>query len=216
VTVDHPEQNRGPLRDGVMDFDDMGWLLLGSARPREDRSGAWLEACVPPIHPLERFLGSVDVKMSDAPLSPWARFVEALQSVARSMKVPGVVRTRRASWVLERKPSTLAVARRRVRAQIDEWRWSGHTEIIELLVTELVTNALRHAPGEPVLTLLKHGDTIRCEVQDDNPAFLRPQSYDSPGTSHGLLLVDLLSRSWGAIRTERGKIVWCEVSARGC
>src|SRR3954454_20831075 len=99
----------------------MGWLLLGSARPREDRSGAWLEACVPPIHPLERFLGSVDVKMSDAPLSPWARFVEALQSVARSMKVPGVVRTRRASWVLERKPSTPAVTRRRVRAQIDEW-----------------------------------------------------------------------------------------------
>lgn len=176
---------------------------------------ARLEDSVPPIHPLEGVLSGVDVKMSDVPLTPGARFVEALQSVVRSLKLPGSARTRRASWVLDRKPSTLALTRRLVRAQIDEWRWSGHVEIVELLVSELVTNALRHAQGQPVLTLIKHDGMIRCEVEDDNPAFLRPESYDSMAPSHGLLLVDLLSCSWGAVRTEQGKIVWCEVPARG-
>ncbi|MBP2705535.1 hypothetical protein JOL79_17120 [Microbispora sp. RL4-1S] len=128
--------------------------------------------------------------------------------------VPGELRPfgRRASWALGREFASAALARRYVRAQLGEWGWRGPIEVVELVVTELVGNALRHTAGRPVLTLVKHGDVVRCEVADDEPAFLRPSRPGRIG--HGLVLVDLLSMSWGAVRIGLGKVVWCEVSSR--
>ncbi|GAA4219538.1 hypothetical protein GCM10023075_03750 [Streptosporangium album] len=127
-------------------------------------------------------------------------------------------RTRQASWVLFSDASSTPAARHLIRAQLADWGYDEQSEVAELLVSELVTNALLHGWGEPLLTLSSQGDMLRCEVEDENPVLLRAE--EEPGNDEGgrgLLLVDLLSRSWGTGHTRRGrvgKVVWFELSTR--
>ncbi|GAA2258917.1 MULTISPECIES: SpoIIE family protein phosphatase [Kitasatospora] len=82
----------------------------------------------------------------------------------------------------------------------------------ELLVSELVTNALRHGRGEIRLRLLRDR-TVVCEVWDDGyaqPRQRRAQETDEGG--RGLQLVSLLAERWGSRRTPNGKIVWFELA----
>ncbi|MEU9128996.1 SpoIIE family protein phosphatase [Kitasatospora sp. NPDC048540] len=82
----------------------------------------------------------------------------------------------------------------------------------ELLVSELVTNALRHGRGDIRLRLLKDR-TMVCEVWDDGyaqPRQRRAQETDEGG--RGLQLVSLLAERWGSRRTPKGKIVWFELA----
>ncbi|MER6944478.1 ATP-binding protein [Nonomuraea sp. NPDC000554] len=123
-------------------------------------------------------------------------------------------RTRRASWALQPEVSSTPTARRLVRSQLGGWGCGEHCEVAELLVSELVTNALRHGSGGPVLTLTSADGTLRCEVEDESPAPVRtcPALGDDEG-GRGLLLIDALSSSWGTGRTGRGKVVWFELDA---
>ncbi|GLX02424.1 ATP-binding protein [Microtetraspora sp. NBRC 16547] len=122
--------------------------------------------------------------------------------------------TRRASWALQPEASSTPTARHLVRAQLGGWGCGEHCEVAELLVSELVTNALRHGSGGPVLTLTSADGTLRCEVEDESPVPVRtcPAPLDDEG-GRGLLLVDALSSSWGTGRTGRGKVVWFELDA---
>ncbi|MEV7968047.1 ATP-binding protein [Sphaerisporangium sp. NPDC088356] len=122
------------------------------------------------------------------------------------------VQTWRASWVLPNDDSSVPRARHLVRAQLAEWGFREQSDTTELLATELVTNALRHAWGEPVLTLLAEDGTLRCEVEDDNPdlpRIIQPDEYDETG--RGLYLVGMLSCRWGFDPRRTGKVVWFEV-----
>lgn len=81
----------------------------------------------------------------------------------------------------------------------------------ELLVSELVTNALRHGRGDIRVRLLRDA-TVVCEVWDDGyaqPRRRRAQETDEGG--RGLQLVSLLAERWGSRRTPHGKIVWFEL-----
>ncbi|MGI5488238.1 ATP-binding protein [Microtetraspora malaysiensis] len=124
------------------------------------------------------------------------------------------MRTRRASWTLLPEASSTPTARRLVRTQLGGWGCGEHCEVAELLVSELVTNAVRHGNGGPVLTLTSADGALRCEVEDESPAPVRtrPAAGDDEG-GRGLLLVDALSSSWGTGRTGRGKVVWFELDA---
>ena len=78
------------------------------------------------------------------------------------------------------------------------------------MVSELVTNALLHGHGTPVVRLLDGGTHVRVEVRDDSP--LLPVSHRvTPTSGLGLRVVEQLSSAWGASRRERGKVVWCEL-----
>ncbi|MFJ2033336.1 ATP-binding protein [Streptosporangium sp. NPDC087985] len=126
-----------------------------------------------------------------------------------------VARVRRASWVLFSDASSASTARRLIRAQLADWGYDEQSEIAELLVSELVTNALLHGWGEPVLTLSSQDGTLRCEVEDENPAPPRVAGESEDDESgRGMLLVDLLSHSWGTGHPRRGagKAVWFELS----
>jgi anti-sigma regulatory factor (Ser/Thr protein kinase) len=92
-------------------------------------------------------------------------------------------------------------------------------EDLLLLVTELVTNAVRHggaAPGRPLEFECRRWDgTVRVEVLDpgtdfDTPA--RPTNGDANG-GWGLFLVDRIAARWGVDRTPRGTCVWFELPA---
>ncbi|TQS28987.1 ATP-binding protein [Microbispora sp. KK1-11] len=130
----------------------------------------------------------------------------------------GVPDARRASWVLPAVPSSTSRARRLVRSTLRDWAGGAEgevPEVAELLVSELVANALRHGRGEPVLTLLLRDGVLRCEVEDEArvPLRARDRSPDDEG-GRGLLIVESLSRSWGVRPTSRGKAVWFELAAR--
>ena len=88
-----------------------------------------------------------------------------------------------------------------------------------LLLTELVTNAVRHsgaAKGEPIQVAMKEDrDCIRVEVTDPGEGFDRPD-HPMPDLSRtgglGLVLVDRLSRAWGTRQTRMGSLVWFELA----
>ena len=91
----------------------------------------------------------------------------------------------------------------------DRWR-------VEMIVTELVTNAVRHGPGGPVeLAIESGGRGVRGEVADPGPGIRRHELMRRKATEEGgrgLFLVDALSDSWG-LSANRSR-VWFEVSGQ--
>lgn len=86
----------------------------------------------------------------------------------------------------------------------------------ELLVWELLTNALFHAGTGAKVCLCGDGRTVRAEVTDggEDDLELRPMDPNRVG-GHGLELVDALSGSWGVTDEPHGKTVWFEMGATG-
>ena len=82
----------------------------------------------------------------------------------------------------------------------------------ELLVSELVTNAVRYAQGQIGLRLVLEGGLV-IEVLDDSAALPRlrhPDDDDERG--RGLQVVSQIAQRWGARRAVSGKVVWCELA----
>ncbi|MFF2513656.1 SpoIIE family protein phosphatase [Streptomyces sp. NPDC058086] len=114
-------------------------------------------------------------------------------------------------WTLPREPRSVGRAREYARTQLTAWELEPLVDTAELLVSELVTNALRYGEGEIRLRLLLDR-TLVCEVWDAGlvqPRRRRARDTDEGG--RGLQLVGLLSAAWGSRRTPRGKTVWFEL-----
>lgn len=114
-------------------------------------------------------------------------------------------------WTLPREPRSVGRAREYARGQLLSWDLEPLVDTAELLVSELVTNALRYGEGEIRLRLLLDR-TLVCEVWDAGlvqPRRRRARDTDEGG--RGLQLVGLLSAAWGSRRTPRGKTVWFEL-----
>ncbi|MFE6894161.1 SpoIIE family protein phosphatase [Streptomyces sp. NPDC057694] len=114
-------------------------------------------------------------------------------------------------WTLPREPKSVGRARELARAQLLAWDLEALVDTTELLVSELVTNALRYGEGEIRLRLLLDRSLV-CEVWDAGlvqPRRRRARDTDEGG--RGLQLVGLLSAAWGSRRTPRGKTVWFEL-----
>ncbi|MFJ4468965.1 SpoIIE family protein phosphatase [Streptomyces sp. NPDC089424] len=114
-------------------------------------------------------------------------------------------------WTLPREPRSVGRAREYARGQLLSWDMEPLVDTTELLVSELVTNALRYGEGEIRLRLLLDR-TLVCEVWDSGlvqPRRRRARDTDEGG--RGLQLVGLLSAAWGSRRTHRGKTVWFEL-----
>ena len=115
-------------------------------------------------------------------------------------------------WTLPREPRSVGRAREYARGQLLSWDLEPLVDTAELLVSELVTNALRYGEGEIRLRLLLDR-TLVCEVWDSGlvqPRRRRARDTDEGG--RGLQLVGLLSAAWGSRRTHRGKTVWFELA----
>jgi len=115
-------------------------------------------------------------------------------------------------WKLPPAPTSVAKAREAACGWLLERGLDELVDTSELLVSELVTNALRHGRGEIRLRLLRDR-TMVCEVWDDGyaqPRQRRAQETDEGG--RGLQLVSLLAERWGSRRTPNGKIVWFELA----
>ncbi|ORT59546.1 protein phosphatase [Streptomyces sp. CB03238] len=116
-----------------------------------------------------------------------------------------------ASWELPSDPSMVARARELTHQQLAEWGLTDLDFSTGLVVSELVTNAVRYGGRGPVcLRLLRNGSLI-CEVSDrsnTSPRIRRAATTEEGG--RGLFLVAQFTKSWGARYMPQGKTVWAE------
>lgn len=114
------------------------------------------------------------------------------------------------TWDVHPDPSHVAATRRSVTEQLTEWGLDEAAFVTELVVSELVTNAIRY--GEPPIQLrLIRDSALICEVSDGSstsPHLRRAHAYDEGG--RGLLLVAQLTQRWGSRQTGTGKTIWAE------
>ncbi|MEV4448536.1 SpoIIE family protein phosphatase [Streptomyces mirabilis] len=117
-----------------------------------------------------------------------------------------------AYWHLEPEDAAPGRARRLARRALSRWGMEEMSDSVELLVSEVVTNAVRYA-SRPVTLRLLRTDVLRCEVGDDVPQLPRlRQARATDEGGRGLYLVNKLARRWGATRLSTGKVVWFELS----
>lgn len=107
---------------------------------------------------------------------------------------------------------SISVARQVAQDAMTAWGYRGRREDVLLVVSELVTNALVHGRGEPVLRVIGGSRRIRVEVGDASEEPPRPRN-PGPSDGWGLHVVRKLGSGWGTSFQEGGKVVWCELAA---
>ncbi|MEU6948465.1 SpoIIE family protein phosphatase [Streptomyces sp. NPDC046316] len=139
---------------------------------------------------------------ADAP-----RFDEAVLLVATTAaRTPDDMR----EWQLPQEGRAASVARGLVTEQLAAWDLAELADVCELVVSELVGNALRYGNGPGRLRLLR-GERLVVEVSDTGPDLPQIQHADlSDEGGRGLQLINMLCRRWGSCRTVTGKVVWAE------
>ncbi|MFJ4411320.1 SpoIIE family protein phosphatase [Streptomyces sp. NPDC088910] len=180
------ESRNHPLDEGLDAFRDS---LAGPPRPLED-------ICDHVLATLDTAHGEDDIALLMA-------------------RIRGLPAEQVGDWTLEPRPTSVARARELAREQLLSWGLGDLVDTTELLVSELVTNALRHGYGDIRLRLLLDR-TLVCEVWDS--ALVQPRrrrARDTDEGGRGLQLVTMLSESWGSRRTHRGKTVWFELALPG-
>ncbi|MEV7087317.1 ATP-binding SpoIIE family protein phosphatase [Streptomyces sp. NPDC093085] len=119
-----------------------------------------------------------------------------------------------AYWFLDPEDAAPGRARRLARRALERWDLPDLSDAVELLISEVVTNAVRYAERPVTLRLLRT-DVLRCEVGDDSPQLPRQRrARDTDEGGRGLFLVNRLARRWGATRLSSGKVVWFEIPTR--
>ncbi|MGW0362290.1 SpoIIE family protein phosphatase [Streptomyces sp. NPDC002990] len=182
-------------------------LVESRDHPLEEGLRGLREALVDPVRPLEEVcdhvLNTLDTRHGE-------------DDIALLMaRVQGLPQDAVGDWQLPREARSVGRARELARAKLPAWGLEGLLDTTELLVSELVTNALRYGDGEIRLRFLLDR-TLVCEVWDANlvqPRRRRARDTDEGG--RGLQLVGLLSAGWGTRRTHRGKTVWFELPLPG-
>ncbi|MGW2051479.1 ATP-binding SpoIIE family protein phosphatase [Streptomyces sp. NPDC001858] len=115
------------------------------------------------------------------------------------------------SWELDADPAAVSQARSDVARQLGVWGLEELSFTAELVVSELVTNAVRYGRA-PILLRLIHDRSLLCEVSDASsttPHLRRARVFDEGG--RGLLLVAQLAEQWGTRHSRGGKTVWAEL-----
>ncbi|UVN57440.1 ATP-binding SpoIIE family protein phosphatase [Streptomyces albus] len=115
-----------------------------------------------------------------------------------------------ASWEYPADPAAVQAAREDAGAQLSAWGLVEESFTTELIVSELVTNAIRYAGGPVGLRLIRD-HVLVCEVSDPSntqPRLRRARSTDEGG--RGLFLVAQLAHRWGSRYGDRGKTIWTE------
>ncbi|WP_232246752.1 ATP-binding protein [Kitasatospora mediocidica] len=110
----------------------------------------------------------------------------------------------------------ISALRHRLRAALARWGVPGLADTAELLLSELVTNALLHTPhGARVDVLLDVRGRLRVEVRDDSVQLPRPRrAADTDTSGRGLVLVEALADDWGVRLRGDAKITWFELAPR--
>ncbi|MEV8592207.1 SpoIIE family protein phosphatase [Streptomyces sp. NPDC052012] len=187
--------------DGLLARDDEAQAAAGT---EQERLRAALEERFPTLE--RRCRAVVDA------LAPARPYDDVALLMARTKRLAaGQV----AVWDLPADPAVVAEARRTVVRQLTQWGLQELVFTTELVVSELVTNAIRYATGPVRLRLIRERALV-CEVFDGGataPHLRHPRAMDEGG--RGLLLVSQLAQRWGTRFVADGKIIWAEQSLTG-
>lgn len=113
------------------------------------------------------------------------------------------------------RPESVRVARRAITGAAVELGVEGDALFsLQLVVSELVGNAVRHASSSTLeLRWEVVGETVRIEVCDDHTVLPRSRAVAATDErGRGLHLVEAVTSRWGAEKLAGGKVVWAEVS----
>jgi serine phosphatase RsbU (regulator of sigma subunit)/anti-sigma regulatory factor (Ser/Thr protein kinase) len=128
--------------------------------------------------------------------------------IAKLRRIP---EDHRVCFPLEPEHSAVRHARSLIRDPLKRWGLEDLIDSTELLVSELVTNAIKYANGEVLLRLVLEPESLVCEVHDSSPALPRVLQVDKDAENgRGLHVVSQMASRWGMRRTAGGKVVWCE------
>ncbi|MFF4755439.1 SpoIIE family protein phosphatase [Streptomyces sp. NPDC001270] len=114
------------------------------------------------------------------------------------------------SWTAPRDHAAVADCRARAREQLESWGLDDLVFATEVVVSELVTNVLTHARGNPRIRMIRD-DRLTVEVSDDSstsPHLRHARAQDESG--RGLLIAAALARRWGTRHGDEGKTIWTE------
>ncbi|MFF4953472.1 SpoIIE family protein phosphatase [Streptomyces chattanoogensis] len=115
-----------------------------------------------------------------------------------------------ADWDVPADPSAVARVRAAAVRKLTEWDLADEAFTTELILSELVTNAIRYASG-PIHVRLIRDRSLICEVSDrssTSPHLRQAATTDEGG--RGLFLIAQLAEHWGTRYTGDGKIIWTE------
>ncbi|MGP4085541.1 SpoIIE family protein phosphatase [Streptomyces sp. KR55] len=172
-----------------------------------DRLAERLSALGPGRRPLDAVGRSL---LADAQVPPPDDDIALLLARTRALPEDATV-----FWEFPADPAVVTQARAAVDRQLDLWGLEEVAFATELIVSELVTNAIRYAGGPVGLRLIRDA-TLICEVTDPSnsqPRLRRARTTDEGG--RGLFLVAQLSSRWGSRYGQRGKTVWAEQPLHG-
>ncbi|MFF7557035.1 SpoIIE family protein phosphatase [Streptomyces olivaceus] len=168
-----------------------------------------LAAAVSRVHPWDGLAQAA--RHVVASLAPARRRDDVTLLLARTI---GYRKGDTATWRLPARDDAAARARTLVHALLERWDTrSDLRDSVVLLVSELVTNAVRYAGGPITVRLIRLGHGLLCEVGDagnGRPRLGRNALLDDGG--RGLHIVHRLTTRWGVRWTDTGKVVWAEVA----
>ncbi|MDI9887141.1 SpoIIE family protein phosphatase [Streptomyces sp. HNM0645] len=116
-----------------------------------------------------------------------------------------------ATWTLPHDPAVVIDTRHRTAEQLAVWGLVDASFITELIVSELVTNAIRYGKPPIQLRLIHTDTTLTTEVTDyssTSPHLRHAHTYDENG--RGLYLIAQLTQRWGTRHTPTSKTIWTE------
>ncbi|MEU8859575.1 SpoIIE family protein phosphatase [Streptomyces umbrinus] len=162
---------------------------------------------------LARTAGSLDETCHDilqSLLPPTGASDDVALLLARTKGLPT---SQVATWDIPADPALVAPIRKQVVQQLETWDLSEAGFTTELVVSELVTNAIRYGERPIRLRLIHDATTLIVEVSDSShtaPHLRRAKIFDEGG--RGLLLVAQLTERWGSRHTPEGKTIWAELT----
>ncbi|MFV0132022.1 SpoIIE family protein phosphatase [Streptomyces sp. HMX87] len=118
--------------------------------------------------------------------------------------------SRVADWEVPADPAAVAPVRAACLEQLQTWRLEEMSFTTELMLSELLTNAIRYG-AEPIRVRLLYNSTLVCEVSDassTSPRLRQAATTDEGG--RGLFLVAQVTDRWGTRYTADGKVIWTE------
>ena len=134
-------------------------------------------------------------------------FTDRAQAIAVARQHPPLHRYR---WRLASAPGSSAAARARVTEVCQDWQLTALIDDAHLIVTELISNGVRHAGGDLELAIAVRERFLHLSVGDGSPQLPRRSLPDpvSREGGRGLLLLDGIATAWGSMSTGAGKVVW--------
>ncbi|WUI97471.1 SpoIIE family protein phosphatase [Streptomyces sp. NBC_00391] len=179
----------GLIEDRTRDLDEGMELLRKALTDHTDRA------------PEESCQAVLDALLPERPTDDVALLI------ARTHALPP---DRIAEWDVPPDPAAVAGVRAAATGKLDEWGLSELGFSMELVLSELVTNAVRYG-GEPIHLRLIYDRSLICEVADGSstsPHLRYAATTDEGG--RGLFLVSQLTERWGTRYTPQGKVIWAE------